>query len=132
MKAPRPAFVGTDVANHILQSIAVVPIWSGPHSLGADPQMAKKRQHPRESDRPEGKYANYFEIGHAASEFLIDIAQFYQDWGKARFHTRIVTSPQGAKALQETLRKSLDEYEKTYGIISPEDEQEVLRITDEE
>lgn len=94
--------------------------------------MAKERQHPRENNRPEGKYANYFEIGHAASEFLLDIAQFYQDWGKARFHTRIITSPQGAKALQETLQKSIDEYEKTFGTISPEEEQEVQSLTDEE
>jgi hypothetical protein len=85
--------------------------------------MGKNHQRSQNESRPVGKYANYFEIGHLASEFLLDIAQFYPDVGPPLFHTRIVTSPQGAKAFQDTLQRSIDEYEKTFGAISPEEEQ---------
>jgi len=65
----------------------------------------------------EGRYANYFKVGHNAVEFLLDFGQFYPEAAHARLHTRIITSPQYAMALLEILRESLDRYVQTFGDI---------------
>lgn len=66
----------------------------------------------------EGRYANYFKVGHNACEFLVDFGQFYPETEKARFHTRIITSPTHAKALMEVFRESIELYEETFGAIT--------------
>ncbi len=66
----------------------------------------------------EGRYANYFTVGHNAVEFLLDFGQFYPEAEHARLHTRIITSPQYAMALLETLREAIDRYEQSFGAIS--------------
>lgn len=70
----------------------------------------------------EGKYANYFQVGHNAFEFVIDFGQFYVGSAQAQLHTRIVTSPVYVKALCETLRESVDQYERNYGVIGDDKE----------
>jgi hypothetical protein len=60
----------------------------------------------------EGKYVNYFKVGHNAFEFVLDFGQSYLENEDPQIHTRIVTSPAYAKALLETLRESLAQYEK--------------------
>ena len=65
----------------------------------------------------EGRYANYFRVGHNAFEFLLDFSQFYADSTEARGHTRIITSPAYAKALSEMLRESIRRYEEAFGPI---------------
>jgi|GEM_PF-873485 len=70
----------------------------------------------------EGRYANYFAIGHNAYEFIIDFGQFYMENGEARMHTRIVTGPFYAKALMDALRKSIKAYQQSFGPISEPDE----------
>jgi hypothetical protein len=69
----------------------------------------------------EGKYANYFKVGHNALEFLLDFGQFYPESEEEQLHTRIVTNPVYVKAFLETLRESIDRYEQTFGAISQED-----------
>jgi hypothetical protein len=69
----------------------------------------------------EGRYTNYFEVGHNAFEFLLDFGQSYLADGEPRLHTRIVTSPAYAKALFELLQESLERYEQTFGIIQREE-----------
>ena len=71
----------------------------------------------REDGRREGRYANYFQIGHNAFEFLFDFGQGYPEEQEAHFHTRIITGPVYALALFETLRESLGRYEQTFGAI---------------
>jgi len=66
---------------------------------------------------PEGRYANYFEIGHNAFEFLLDLGQAYPEGERAYIHTRIITGPKYAKALRDLLGESIDRYERTFGII---------------
>lgn len=61
-----------------------------------------------------GVYANYFEVGHTAFEFVIDFGQSYSGKSSA-CHTRIVTSPIYARALLATLGRSLDEYAERFG-----------------
>lgn len=76
-----------------------------------------------ESEQPEpkgpllGSYANYFEVGHNALEFLLDFGQFYPENDRARVHTRIIMSPTYAKALLCTLDESILRYEQTFGSI---------------
>jgi len=77
----------------------------------------------RETDRaggelPQGQYANHFEVGHNAVEFVLDFGQLYADSPGARIHTRIITSPTYAHDLLELLQKSIDEYRRGYGPIT--------------
>lgn len=65
-------------------------------------------------------YANHFEIGFNAFEFLLDFAQ---DYGGAEemavAHTRIVTAPAYAKVFRGLLDRTIVEYEATFGTIGP-------------
>jgi hypothetical protein len=63
----------------------------------------------------EGRYANYFEVGHNAFEFLIDFGQLFTETEKAQLHTRIVTSPRYARAFLDTLGEAIEQYEQTFG-----------------
>ncbi|MBW2057770.1 MAG: DUF3467 domain-containing protein [Deltaproteobacteria bacterium] len=62
----------------------------------------------------EGRYANYFKVGHNAFEFVLDFGQLYPESTEAQVHTRIITSPIYAKTLFETLRESIEQYEKNF------------------
>ena len=66
-------------------------------------------------------YANFFKVGHNASEFLLDFGRQF-DQEPEQFYQRIVTSPGHAKALSGLLQKSVSEYEGRFGQI-PEDEE---------
>jgi hypothetical protein len=68
----------------------------------------------------EGRYANYFNVGHNALEFVLDFGQHYSENEEAELYTRIITSPCYAKELLETLRESIAQYEKAFGIIKEE------------
>jgi hypothetical protein len=63
----------------------------------------------------QGKYANYFQVGHNAFEFVIDFGQLYSEARQAQFHTRIITSPTYARELSRVLIESLKQYEKAFG-----------------
>jgi hypothetical protein len=65
----------------------------------------------------EGKYANYFQVGHNILEFVIDFGQSFSDGREEYFHTRIVTSPSYAKELLKVLEDSIDRYESVFGPI---------------
>lgn len=79
--------------------------------------MSDDTNDPRDAAQQEGRYANYFQVGHNASEFVLDFGQYYDENEDARFHTRIVTSPMYAKAFLTTLQESLNQYEETFGAI---------------
>lgn len=68
-----------------------------------------------DSPQIEGRYANYFKVGHNAFEFVLDFGQFYAGSEQAQLHTRIITSPAYAMALLRTLKESLERYEETFG-----------------
>ena len=69
----------------------------------------------------EGRYANYFAVGHNAFEFVLDFGQFYPEGKEAQLYTRIITSPAYATTLLEILRESIDRYEQTFGVIPKEE-----------
>ncbi|MFO0793847.1 MAG: DUF3467 domain-containing protein [Candidatus Brocadiaceae bacterium] len=76
------------------------------------------------TEQLEGRYANYFKIGQNAFEFLIDFGQFYPESDREHFHTRIVVSPHYANVLLKILQESIDQYERTFGLIPREKEHE--------
>ena len=83
-----------------------------------DPEKSQHKERASLIDKKlEGRYANYFKVGHNALEFVIDFGQHYSGSEEAELYTRIVTSPCYAKSLLTTLRESIAQYEKTFGII---------------
>lgn len=83
--------------------------------------MCSKHNECQESNPLEGKYANYFKVGHNAFEFVLDFGQSYSEDQEPQLHTRIITSPAYAKAFLDTLQESLVHYERTFtsDIVSP-------------
>jgi hypothetical protein len=73
-----------------------------------------------EKARLEGRYANWFQIGHNAFEFLLDFGQHFPETSEMHLHTRIITSPIYAKALFEVLQTSIEQYEESHGPIPVE------------
>lgn len=65
----------------------------------------------------EGKYANYFEVGHNQFEFYVDFGQYDPESQKVQMHTRIVTGPAYAKMMGETLTSSVGSFEREHGPI---------------
>jgi hypothetical protein len=65
----------------------------------------------------EARYANYFEIGHNAFEFLLDFGQQYEGDGHATMHTRVIMGPIYAKELFMTLKEAIEGYEVAFGVI---------------
>ena len=65
-------------------------------------------------------YANQFEVGFNAFEFLLDFAQEYYSVGSMPLaHTRIVTASAYAKVFRSLLDRSIVEYEAAFGTIGP-------------
>ncbi len=62
-------------------------------------------------------YANYFEVGHNAFEFLLDAGQVEPQSGDIRFTSRIAISPVHAKLLSKLLSRSIDQFELAHDAI---------------
>ena len=62
------------------------------------------------------RYANCFNVGHNAFEFVVDFGQF-QEGAEPGIHTRIITGPAFAKVLSNLLGESIDRYEEEFGSI---------------
>lgn len=66
-------------------------------------------------DRPPlACYANYFEVGHNAFEFLLDAGQLEPQSGEVQFLSRIAVSPVHAKLLAQLLNQSIDQFERKH------------------
>ncbi|MBV9500880.1 MAG: DUF3467 domain-containing protein [Acidobacteriaceae bacterium] len=75
-----------------------------------DSEESNHRQPARSPSAKEGRYANFFQVGHNEFEFLIEFGQ--QDRG---IHTRIYVSPQYAHVLSELLAETLRQHELEFG-----------------
>lgn len=64
-----------------------------------------------------GRYANFFQVGHTAFEFVIDFGQLYQGDTAEQLHTRIITSPAYAAELCRLLDAAVQQYERDFGPI---------------
>ena len=69
----------------------------------------------------EARYANYFQVGHNAFEFLLDFGQFAEGGGEPQINVRIVTYPVYVKFLLTTLAQAVATYERDYGAIPEPD-----------
>lgn len=65
----------------------------------------------------EGRYANYFEVGHNLFEFVLDFGQGGQENESIRIYVRIITTPEGAETLSRLLGEALGKYRQTFGPI---------------
>lgn len=66
---------------------------------------------------PEARYANYFSVGQAACEIVLEFGQCYENEEEPLAHTRIITTPLNANRLLELLSQSLRQYEAQHGPI---------------
>jgi len=65
----------------------------------------------------EGRYSNYAEIGHNASEFVFDFGQVWFDGTPAGVYLRVITNPDTAQRLYELLNEALSQYRDAFGEI---------------
>ena len=65
----------------------------------------------------EGVYSNFVIITHSNAEFIIDFARMLPGVKKAKVFSRILMTPQSAKALLNTLENNISKFEKEHGKI---------------
>ena len=68
-------------------------------------------------DVAQGTYSNLIFITHSPSEFILDFARALPGTRKGKVYSRVVMTPQHAKALAQLLERNLDNYEEKHGII---------------
>ena len=68
-------------------------------------------------EKLEAKYANYFQIGQNAIEFILEFGQLYTEDADPLLHTRLVTSPTYAKHLLSVLQEAIEKHELQFGSI---------------
>ena len=67
---------------------------------------------------PEARYVNYFEVGHNAFEFILDLGQYHPEQTAAQLHVRVVTGPVYAKLLSRMLAQAVERHEREHGVIA--------------
>jgi len=65
----------------------------------------------------EGLYSNLMFITHSPSEFVLDFARVLPGNRKGKVYSRVVMTPQHAKALSELLQRNVALFEETHGTI---------------
>ena len=65
----------------------------------------------------EGVYSNFVIITHSNSEFVLDFARMLPGAQKAKVFSRIIMTPQHAKALLSTLDQNVKRFEGEHGEI---------------
>ena len=65
----------------------------------------------------EGIYANLALATFSPAEFILDFARIVPGLPKAKVHSRIIMTPQSAKALQKLLVANIERYEGVHGEI---------------
>lgn len=65
----------------------------------------------------EGVYSNFVIITHSNAEFIIDFARMLPGAQRAKVFSRILMTPQSAKALLSTLETNIQKFEKEHGKI---------------
>ena len=65
----------------------------------------------------EGIYSNFVIITHSNAEFIIDFARMLPGAQRAKIFSRILMTPQSAKALLATLETNIKKFETEHGTI---------------
>jgi hypothetical protein len=79
--------------------------------------MSNESKDVQDQGEPNGRYANYFTVGHNAFEFVFDFGQIHTEGRRAPLHTRIITTPVYAKSLLGLLKQSIEQHEQLFGTI---------------
>jgi len=74
-------------------------------TVDLDPQVA------------EGTYANLSLVTFSPAEFFVDFARMVPGAPKAKVHSRVILTPQSAKALQKLLAMNVERWESVHGEI---------------
>ena len=65
----------------------------------------------------EGIYSNFVIITHSPSEFILDFSRMLPGAKKAKVFSRIIMTPQNARALLTTLENNIQKFETEHGPI---------------
>ncbi len=68
----------------------------------------------------EGIYSNLAIISHSQSEFVVDFVRLVPGVQKAKVKTRVLLTPDRAKALLYALQENINKFENSYGKIKSE------------
>jgi hypothetical protein len=80
-------------------------------------------------DVAQGTYTNLMFITYSPSEFILDFARMLPGTRKGKVYSRVVMTPQHAKALFELLQRNVATYEEKHGAIRrPGQEDDPSRI----
>ena len=84
--------------------------------------MANENQQQRmeielDAETAQGKYSNLAIISHSPSEFVLDFAAVLPGVQKAKVKSRIILTPEHAKALMMSLQENVARYERNVGEI---------------
>jgi hypothetical protein len=82
------------------------------------PPATPRLDSPRRRKVPLAAYANYFEVGHNAFEFLIDFGQYQPEADAVTMHSRMATGPVHAKLLAGLLADAIARFEAEHGTIA--------------
>jgi hypothetical protein len=82
------------------------------------PPASPRPDNPRRRRAPLAAYANYFEVGHNAFEFLIDFGQYQPEADAVTMHSRMATGPVHAKLLAGLLSDAVARFEAEHGPIA--------------
>ena len=69
-------------------------------------------------DVAQGTYSNLVFCTHSTSEFIFDFARVLPGARKGKVYSRIVMTPQHAKALAQLLERNIDTFENQHGTIN--------------
>jgi hypothetical protein len=94
-----------------VSAVAGTPVGSN----GSGGGMADERKEQPDLSARISRYANAFNIGHNAFEFVLEFGQQLSEEEEVAMHTRIVTHPIYARALHASLGDSLLRYESEFG-----------------
>src|SRR5690242_13111038 len=99
---------GTPSADQTKREMALAPQMLVPSSLPTEVRL------PFDEKTIPMWYANNFEVGHNAFEFVIDFGQVLDEGGSETWHGRVVSGPLAAKVLNDLLRRAVEDYERAF------------------
>lgn len=77
----------------------------------------------------DGTYANMAYTAHTSSEFILDFIQLIPNSPVAKVKSRVILAPEHVKRLMYILQQGVADYEKAFGTIRLEEEQQVPHIS---
>ena len=72
----------------------------------------------------QGIYSNFAIVNHSDTDFVMDFIYLQPMQPKAKVRSRIITTPKNAKKLLEVLAENIDKYEKKFGSIPSDSEEQ--------